>query len=140
MKSIIARIYFYVVSLIGLMMIVIPTANLIQLGLKTWVFKNADANMQGVAMMPYAIVEKYPPSPTDAAEISRDKCNLTDAQKAGLDEWIKDYKAWEEKQGKIDYALAERERSAVTNIGFLAVGIPLFIIHFRILRKERNEA
>lgn len=139
MKSIIAKIYFYVVSLIGLMMIVIPTANLIQLGLKTWIFKNADINQQAYPMAPYAF-EKIPTSPTEEAKIAKDKCNLTEAQKAGLDNWIKDYETWSEAQKKIDYVRAERERSAVTSIGFLAVGIPLFTLHFRIIRKKEEHA
>ena len=141
MKSIIAKIYFYLVSLIGLMMIVIPTADLIQLGLKTWIFKNADINQQSYSyqMAPYAF-EKIPSTPIEAAKISKDKCNLTDAQKAGLDKWIKDYETWQEEQKKIDYVRSDRERRTVTDIGFLAVGIPLFFIHFRIIRKERDAA
>lgn len=121
-------------------MIVIPTADLIQLSLKTWVFKNADINQQSYPVMaPYAF-EKIPSTPVEEAKIAKDKCNLTDAQKAGLGKWIKDYETWQEEQKKIDYVRADRERRTVTDIGFLAVGIPLFIIHFRIIRKEKNEA
>ena len=140
MKSTIKQIYFYAVSLIGLMMIVIPTADLIQLGLKTWVFKNADINQRSYPMAPYAF-EKYPaPTPVDEAKIAKDKCNLTDTQKAGLDQWIKDYQTWTEDQKKIDYVRADRERKTVTDLGFLAVGIPLFVLHFRIIRKKEEAA
>ena len=45
--SSIRTLYFYVISLIGLLMIVIPTVDLVNIALKTWVFPEISLSLLG---------------------------------------------------------------------------------------------
>lgn len=132
-KNSIKTIYLYVVSLIGLMMIVIPTVYLINLALRSWVFTKADEAVE---------VWQQPPSPYFTGEAQgqalvdcSDKCSLTENDKTNLRNWLADYQAWKEKSQDKS---AKRQRDAVTALSFLIVGVPLFGYHWRLVRKERE--
>lgn len=129
----IRTIYLYVVSIIGLMMIIIPTVYLINLGLRAWVFTKADE-----AVDPW----QQPPSPYLTGEAQgralldcSEKCELSDSDKENIRTWLVDYQEWKEKSKDKS---AKRQKEAVTALSFLIVGIPLFGYHWRLVRKERE--
>lgn len=117
--SIIRSIYFYLAALVGLLMMVFSGADLINLGLKTWVFPNADEEL-------YYTCPERPPVPagieTEAAPTGEEalgaKCP-TDAQRT--------------------QALRRRQSSAIRDISLIVVGFPLFLFHFRVVQRERKE-
>lgn len=117
--SIIRSLYFYVIAIIGLMMVVFSTADLINLGLKTWVFPNADDNNFG-----YACPLVAPAPAPDGV-----KAPPVDVRKQCLED---------QKTAK-DRQVLQRESNAVRDLSFLIVGIPLFLFHFRVVQKERKE-
>lgn len=113
-SGLIKSIYFYLVSLISLMMVVFSTADLVNLGLKTWVFTKADR--ADYYIQPCAV----PPMPkgTDAPNVDQMVvCEQNNKQQAE------------------NYA-AQKQRDAVRDIAFILVGIPLFAYHWRTLRRE----
>ncbi|MFA5935896.1 MAG: hypothetical protein WC787_03525 [Patescibacteria group bacterium] len=116
-SSLIKTLYFYVVSLISLMMIVFSTADLVNIGLKTWVFTKADdANYY---IQPCA-VPVMPPG-TDAPNVDYMK-NCEDNNRIQ----------------KENYEV-QKQRDAVRDLAFLVVGIPLFAYHWRTIRKESRD-
>jgi len=117
-SSIIKNIYFYTVSLIALMMIAFSVADLVNLGLKTWVFTKADDANYYIQPCP---VPPMPPG-TDAPNV----------------DYMKNCEA-NNRQQKENYE-AQKQRDAVRDLAFIVVGLPLFAYHWRTIRKESKES
>ncbi len=116
-NPIIRSIYFYAVSIIALFMLVFSVVDLLNLGLKTWVFPQADEYYS----------ECIPYKPASA---------IADPQiKAGPTE---DDCARQNRQNEIN-RVRSRQNSAVRDFSMLVVALPLFIFHFRTIQKERKE-
>jgi hypothetical protein len=123
----IRSIYFYAVSIIALFMLVFSAVDLINIGLKTWVFKNADpsysicipgnAGTYNGPMIPASTdpnVKTAPIGPTQA------QCDVQNQQN-------------EENISR------QNQSSAVRDFSMLVVALPLFLFHFRIVQKEWKE-
>jgi hypothetical protein len=112
------KIYLYIFATVGLIIVITGSISLINLGLKVFVFKNADS---------YPIyIERRIPSvvPGEDQELS--------------DEEIKQRQA-EEEERQAKQRRADRERQAAQAIAQLIVGIPLFAYHWGRILKERQE-
>ena len=117
-KELIRTIYLYLFSLVGLVIVVIGLVNLVDLGLKAFVFKNADQPI---------IYPAYPVqvTPTDTkgnvmSPVEQEKYNADQA-------------AAQEKQKQSD-----RERTASNALAMIIIGTPLFVYHWRIIQKDRK--
>lgn len=132
-KNIIRNIYLYVATLIGLIMLIFGSVDLIQIGLKTWVFPLAEEEMYYETMPPEPYFLSQPIETVD-----KNKTLAPDDRQA-LEQWKKDYQAWKEKQEKIDFKAARRQRDIVRDIALLIVGAALFLGHGYIVRKERKQ-
>jgi len=102
------KVYLYLFSAIGLVIVVIGAVQLISLGLKTWVLTKAD------------VYYDYPYKP---ASIEKE----TDIQQP-TEEELAEYR-------KNDLS-SRRQRQAATAIAMIVVGAPLFFYHWRLARKE----
>jgi len=119
--GVIKTIYFYLVCFVALMMVVFSTADIINIALKAWIFTKADDNYYGAPAMvcPAPVVDKNA-SDTVSTQSQAD-C---------------------EKQQQINQAQdiqnrdAQRQRDVVRDISMIVVGIPLFLYHWRIVRKK----
>ncbi|MCI0479716.1 hypothetical protein L0Y59_04175 [Candidatus Uhrbacteria bacterium] len=116
--ALIKTIYFYLVALIGLMMVVFSTADLVNLGLKTWVFPKADQN-----------------------EWKEPSCAVMMVKEPALQETDEQFqqrlRQCEESRVNEDDARAIRnQKSAVRDISFIVVGLPLFLYHWMTIRRE----
>lgn len=103
-------IYLYLFSLVGLVLIIIGSVQLINLGLKTYVFTKAD-------------------QPT---YISSPRAKPIDGEEVGeLD------KELEEEQQK-EATASRRQRDAAQAVSLLIVGVPIYLYHWNLARKEKN--
>ncbi len=102
------KVYLYLFSAIGLVIVVIGAVQLISLGLKTWVLTKAD------------VYYDYPYKP---ASIEKE----TEIQQP-TEEELAEYR-------KNDLS-SRRQRQAATAIAMIIVGTPLFLYHWRLARKE----
>lgn len=109
------NLYLYLVSFVALMMVVFSTADLINTALRTYVFKLADRNYYSYPTAPCPVEttttttgEKFPPCVTSKEQKKMDDMN----------------------------AAAQRQRDLVRDISMIIVGIPLFIYHWRLTRKN----
>ncbi len=122
----IKSLYFYVVSFVALMMVVWATANLINIALKTWVFTKADEYTYRVACptMPY-----YNDKGIEISDPAIKEQRIKDCEKQ------EEINRENEKQNKVSRMQAD----IVRDISMIVVGLPLFFIHWRIVRsKEEN--
>lgn len=99
-------------------MIAFSTADLVNLGLKTWIFTKADQNEY-----------KNPPC---AMQVYREP-GMTD------ENFQMRVKSCEDSQVNEEEAkMIRKQRDAVRDLAFLVVGIPLFAYHWRTIRKEKE--
>jgi len=109
-SELIKLIYLYIFSAIGLILIITASIRLIDLGLKTFIFKQADFYYSPI----------YEPKPTDL--------------KISDEEWQKQI----EEQKKIQELTrkSDKQRTASNSLAMILVGVPLFLYHWRILKKS----
>ncbi len=116
----IKNFYFYLVSLIGLVMMVISSVGGINVLLKTFVFTKAD--LYNSYYPTITCDPTYIPQP---GEIYK----KTDAKECATQE--ETYK-----KRDAENRTAQMQREIVTDISMFLVGLPLFILHWRIARKK----
>jgi len=115
-KFLVSKIYLYIFSFLGLVLVIFGLVRLLDLGMKVYIFKQADQ---------YAVFPSYPPDKTSApSQLSQqDKFELQRAQ--------------EEAQKK--NTTAQRQQTASTSLAMIIVGAPLFYYHWRKINKgEKN--
>lgn len=108
----IRKIYLYLFALIGLVISTIGAVQLVDLGLKSFIFQDAD--------MQYAYPMEKRIIPGEATS------TVQDPSQEELD-------AFNEKQRN-----SQRQREAANALAMLIVGIPLYAYHWRILKKEKD--
>lgn len=115
----IKKIYLYAVSLISLVMLVIASVILINLGLKTFIFTKADnaynyySDICAESAAPAAIEEKgIAPDCSDEAKAKR---------------------AQEEQ----DRRTGQKQQDAATAIAMILVAAPVFYYHWRLAKREQ---
>lgn len=119
-STLIKSIYFYLVALIGLLMVVFSVADVVNIGLRTWVFPKADLNQYPQSSCATMIVKAPDATESDVQFQAR----LADCQKTQLSD---------------DEARAiQKQKDAVRDISFIVVGIPLFLYHWVVIRRERR--
>lgn len=127
-------LYLYVFALVGLALVTIGTVRIADLGLKMYVFKKADQPQDFRNMPPYppiAIDQKI-----DEVKYSE---KITPEQKIMLDSWVSEFKYWNENQKKIDYLASSRQSTASNSFAMILIGLPLYLYHWRIVKKEARE-
>lgn len=114
----IRKVYLYLVALISLIIIVVGCIQLIDLGLKQWVFTKADRDYY-----------YYPVSVLDCS-------TLAETERAKMPECTNpDFYAKQEQQQR-DSRDAQKQRQASTALAMIVVGSPVFYFHFKLARQE----
>ena len=137
-KEVIQLIYLYIVTLVGLFMIVIPAVDIIKIGLEKWIFPLAvqdDYDYRYYPPGPYPIKERIVGE--TATEIGDLK--VTEEEKLALERWKVQFEQWEEKDKNKDHVSIQMQRSMVRDISILLGGLVLFLSHGYVLRKKRKE-
>lgn len=130
----IRTIYLYLFALLGLALITIGGVRFVDMGLKAFVFTKADEEQRTMQKMP-----SYAPLAIDRVEkIAGDKegMTLTAEEKSMLQNWLQDYKRWQEQSAKIDPVTARRHSDASMNLALILIGLPLWVFHWRLIRRE----
>lgn len=128
-STIIKSLYFYVVSFVALMMIVWSGADMINIALKTWVFTKADDYMYYDGRAACATLPAPVPDPKSTTPV------------VSKEQMIKDCEMQNEisiKQQEIS-RIATRQANIVRDISMMVVAIPLFFIHWRIVRRKDED-
>ena len=113
----IRKIYLYLFALIGLVLITIGCVRLVGLGLKTYIFTKAD------------IYIEYPMArPLKIAPIGDEK---TEELQQPTKEEIEEYQNKQQ--------AANRQREAAESLAFIIVGLPLYLYHWSMIKKDKKE-
>ena len=114
-NPIIRTIYLYLFALVGLGMLVIGCSMIINLGLKTWIFTQADKqDVYNNQPMPLYLSSDV--KMAQEVKVCADKCELTQTQKEQVDSWLLEYQKWENEQKNIDRS---RKRHFIISILFV---------------------
>jgi hypothetical protein len=132
----IRAIYLYLFALTGLTLIVIGSVGMVNLGLRSFVFTKADDEDRLVYKQP-----SYPPFSIDKIGTIAEETDelLTESETTAIKSWLADYEKWQELESKRDYVGARRSREASQSIAMIIIGIPLYLYHWGIIKKDRKE-
>ncbi|MDP3093657.1 MAG: hypothetical protein Q8N16_02735 [bacterium] len=143
-QPLIRTIYLYLFALIGLVLITIGAVKLTNLALKAFIFTKADQELNYNLKPP--VISFLPDGKTmteenlvSTIEKCQDKCDLTLEQKQEIADWLKDYKNWQEQESKFDYLAQQRQREISQSLAMILVGLPLYLYHWLIIKKETKE-
>jgi hypothetical protein len=116
-KEFIRTIYLYLFSLVGLVLVVIGLVQLVDLGLKTYIFTKAEQTV---------IYPEYPVKPISTT----DQRELTPEETAAY------RTAQEEAQRQQNDS--QRARTASNSLALLIIGTPLFLYHWRTIKRDKQ--
>lgn len=141
-NPIIRTIYLYLFALVGLGMLTVGLAMIINLGLKTWIFTQADRfdNYYMSAPTPLYLIKET--GSVSDLQLCADKCSLTAEQKEQIKNWLADYENWKNNEKNRDpnfYAVQNRQRQAATAISLILVGLPLWLFHWNVIKRDTKK-
>ncbi|MCD6270682.1 hypothetical protein J7J23_02825 [bacterium] len=142
--SIIRTVYLYLFALLGLVLITIGLVKLIDLGLKNFIFKKADQPTYKLAPPLPVIGQNGAIGPSDFEKIAKScssSTSLSKEQQKFLVEWISDYKEW--KEGNLsseEIKSIKNQSTASFAFSLIIVGLPLYLYHWAIIKREIKEA
>ena len=125
-------IYLYTVSLISLIFFAVGMGNLINTSLKAFIFTEAEKR-------DYTMCNNYPYYSTIDAQALKEK-GITVEEQNQLDNMIKDYEEWKSRNTGDACYKSEREKRMLDAVTMILIAFPLYIIHWKMARKERYEA
>ena len=112
--KLIRTIYLYLFSLVGLVLIIIAGVRFIDMGLKAWIFTEADRSEYRFEIAPKRFVEDGTPV---AEELSEEE------QIARQDKLI----------------TQQRQRNAANSLAMLIIGVPLYLYHWRLAYRRKED-
>jgi len=135
----IRTIYLYLFTLVGLALLIIGGVRFVDMGLKAFVFTKAEQEQRILYQtLPYPSLslEKIAEVEDEEIEKKEGEITLSQEEKARIDQWIADYNDWKERRSKIDPVTARRHRDASMNLALILIGLPLYLYHWRIIKRE----
>jgi hypothetical protein len=115
---VIRTIYLYLFALVGLAMVTVGGARLVDLGLKLTVFRQADS---------YYVMRSVP------QPITKDGQTVTETEEE------RDRRVAEEQRQEEQSRRANQERQASSSIATIVVGLPLWLYHWKVIQRQRQE-
>ncbi len=136
-KNIIRNIYLYLVTLIGLIMVVIPAVDLIKITLESTLFPlAAEDEYYDRGPEPYMLKTNIDPNSTEPVTT----VTLNESDQQLFENWKENYRRWEERENDTEKRMAiRRQRALVRDISTLIVGLALFLSHGSIIRKKHKK-
>ena len=134
LKDAVRKIYLYLFSIVGLTLLIIGCVSFLNMGLKAYVFTMADEevriNSERLPEKPYFI---------DKDRVVEDgdiELKLTASQKEQLGYFFQDLEDWQLRKDTLDTVVARRHRDAARNLALILIGLPLYIYHWSLIKKE----
>jgi hypothetical protein len=131
--KIVMTVYLYTVSLISLIFFAVGMGQLINTSLKAYVFQEAEKRDYTVCNN-----QPYYYSTVDAEKI-KGSAALTVDEKTQIDNMIKDYEDWKTRNTGDECYRSERQKRMLDALTMILIAFPIYILHWRMARKERQE-
>lgn len=140
----IRTVYLYLFALVGLTLIIIGVVRMLTMALKIFVFREADkveSFQPAPPYPPYGAIESRPVTKEKGIGeiVVKEKIELTDEEKTTLNGWVIEYNNWQKEQAKINYVKARRQQEAANALAFIIVGLPLYMYHWAVIKRDRKE-
>jgi len=128
--SLVRTIYLYFFALLGLVLLTIGGVRFVDMGLKAFIFTKAEEEQNLIYRQPPLLysIEKVEELQSEEA--------LSEEEKIAVKQWLVDYKDWQERSLKINYIDSRRQRDASSNLSMILIGLPLYLYHWEITKKE----
>ncbi len=123
----IKTIYLYLVAAVSLLFVAIGTGTIFNTGLKYYIFPEAEKKS-------YFECNQQPPV---ASVISKE--GATEDQKAQISSLLKDYENWKENQSGDKCIVPARQNKIIDAITMVIIALPILLIHWKLIRKEKEE-
>ena len=75
----------------------------------------------------------------ERVEELQDEEELSEEERAAIKQWVADYKNWKERRAAIDPVTTRRYRDASLNLAMILIGLPLYLYHWRIIKRETQK-
>lgn len=129
--SALRTLYLYAFALIGLVMVVIGTVNLVDMALKATIFTAADQEELYYSKQPPYISTEL----MDKANTT-EPITLTQEQANELSRITQEYQTWQSDGKNLNPVVSRRQREASTSIAQIVIGLPLYLYHWLVIRRE----
>lgn len=131
-------LYFYIASLITLGFVIGSLVAILVIGMQAWVFPNADPAGYRIGPPPEPYLTSMISDETGelTALTCTDECVFSTEDQNNLSVWYEQYTAWEQ---KTENPNTNRYERLITALSLLIIALPLYLIHFRIVQRERKE-
>ena len=117
-RELVRAIYLYLFSLLGLVLITIGLVRIVDLGLKTYIFKKAD---QAYIYPEYPIRVRAPGEEVQA--LTKEEQEEYDEKRVAAEE--------ANREGR-------RQRTASNSLAMIIIGTPLFLYHWKTIQKDKE--
>ncbi len=134
LKDAVRKVYLYLFSLVGLVLLIVSCISFLNMGLKAYVFTKADDQVRIDFDRP---IEK--PRFIENEVLSGEEevtLTLTTSEKEQLRFIFEENERWEERQADIDLIIVNRHRQASQNVAMILIGLPLYLYHWFVIRRE----
>jgi hypothetical protein len=131
MTVVVRTLYLYLFAMLGLIFVAIGGVQLLDMALRATVFRQADA-LERLEM---------PPTPyfmSERADRLASDTQLTADERAQIRQTLRDYQQWQERRQRVDPVVARRQRQAANSLAMILVGLPIYLYHWRLIRREAD--
>lgn len=137
--SLVRTIYLYTFALLGLTFLTIGGVRFVDMGLKAFVFTKAEEEERIMFTQPPFISPPVPLSEEIERVQKKEELELSEEEKILVKQCLTDYKDWKERRAQIDPVTANRHRKASLNLALILIGLPLYLYHWQIIKKETKD-
>lgn len=128
--KIIRTVYLYIAALVSLIFVAVGTGTLLNTALKTYVFPKAEKGG-------YGRCNQQPP--VYDLDGTKDSDLTTEQQKKQIANMLADYENWKKENSGEECYSAERQSNAVDAITMIVIALPICLLHWRIIKKEKED-
>lgn len=129
-------IYLYLAALISLIFVAVGAGRIINTTLKAYVFPEAEKGGYGMCRNEPPM---YEIAPMQSVEKTKNSDITTEDQKKQIEALLADYKTWRENNSGDICFKRERQTNYVDSFTMLLVALPLCLLHWRIIKKDKEE-
>lgn len=129
--KLIRTIYLYVAALISLIFVAVGSGTMLNTGMKFLFFPEAEKKS-------FFECNQQPPM-IGSPDVSGYKSIATEDQKVQLDQLLKDYQSWKENSMGDQCIKPARQNKIVDALTMLFIALPICLIHWRIIKKDKEE-
>jgi len=130
-QSVIRTIYLYIFSLLGLVLLIIGGVRFVNMGLKAFVFTQADEQQRIDFLRPplYQIETLQKISDGELSQLNAE-------EETQIKSMIQSYEAWLERSDAVDPLTSRRHKDASISLAMILIGLPLYLSHWKMTKKQ----